>query len=84
MPSWTIFKNIHHPPTAKNITNGKPINSIMPDAQKETIGTQDSKENQREQKDTNGISDNKNTNKGERMIRSRYGRKVKRPDRLMY
>ena len=34
----------------------------MPDAQKETIGTQDSKENQRDEKDTNGISDNKNTN----------------------
>ena len=46
---------------SKNISNGKPSNSIMPDAQKETISTQDSKENQREERDTNGMSDNKNT-----------------------
>ena len=43
----------------------------MSDAQKETIDTQDSKENQRKEKDTNGISNNKNTNKGERIIRNR-------------
>ena len=52
--------------------------------QRHTIGTQDSKENKREEKDTNGISDNKNTNEGERIIRTRYGRIVKKPDRLMY
>ena len=56
----------------------------MPDAQKETIGTQDSKNNQREEKDTNGISDNKDINEWERIIRTRYGRIVKKPKRLMY
>ena len=38
----------------------------------------------RKEKDTNGISQNKNTNEGERIIRTRYGRIVKKPDRLMY
>ena len=36
----------------------------MSDAQKETISTQDSEENQREEKDTNGISGNKTPMKG--------------------
>ena len=48
------------------------------------MGTQDSKENQRDEKGTNGLSENKNTNKGERIIRTRYGRIVKKPERLLY
>ena len=35
-------------------------------------------------KKTKGISDNKNTNEGERIIKTIYGRLEKKPHRLMY
>ena len=49
----------------------------MPDAQKETKSTQDTKGKQKEKEDMKTISDNKHRDNGEIFIRTRYGRIVK-------
>ena len=57
----------------------------MPDAQKETNSIQDTKDKQREKEDMNTILDNKHRDNGEKIVRTRCGRIVKKkPDRLMY
>ena len=56
----------------------------MPYEHKETNGIQDIKGKQREEECINTISDNKHKNDGENIVRTGYGRIVKKPDRLMY
>ena len=56
----------------------------MQDVHKETNGIQDIKGKQREEEDINTISNNEHRNDGENIVRTRCGRIVKKPDRLMY
>ena len=55
----------------------------MPDTHIETNDIQDNKR-QREEEDINTISDNEHRNDGENIVRTRYGRIVKKPDMLMH
>ena len=47
-------------------------------------GIQDIKGKQTEEECSNTISDNEHKNEGESIVRIRYGRIAKKPDRLMY
>ena len=51
---------------------------------KDTNSIQDIKGKQTEEECSNTISDNEHKKDGENIMRMRYGRIVKKPDRLMY
>ena len=70
------------PPTTEIISNERPKNKVMSDAHKETNGIQDIKGKQRGRHQHN--IGNKHRNNGEIILRTRCGRIVKKPDRLMY
>ena len=59
-------------------------NNNMAYEHKKTNGIQDIKGKQREEEFINTIWDNEHKNNGENIVRTRYGRIVRRPDRLMY
>ena len=70
--------------TNKIITNERHNNNSMPYEHKETNSIQNIKGKQREEEGMNTILDNKHRNDGENIVGTRYGRIIRKPDRLMY
>ena len=75
-----------HPPTPtdKTIMDERSKNNNMPYKHKDTNSIQDIKGKQTEEECSNKISDNEHKNNGENIVRTRYGKIVKKPGRLMY
>ena len=71
-------------PTDRTITLERSGNNNMPYEHKETNSIKDIKGKQTEEECSNTILDNEHKNDGENIVRTRYGRMGKKPDRLMY
>ena len=84
MPFWTILKITHRPTSARTLT------TIIMTARtyivnKEQKNNSQGSRQEHIQKISNGARiDNDDIQKGENIVKTRYGRTVRKPDRLMY
>ena len=75
----------HAPPsTITDTTNERPLNNSTSNKLTAPGNVQNNNKKQIVEKDTNIAPNSKDSNDKENVIRSRYGRIVKKPDRLTY
>ena len=80
MPFWTTFKKIHvYTQTRLFITKGITIK-----IHRVRNNSQGSSQEETEEISYSTRVDNDNINEGENFVKTRYGRVVRKPDRLMY
>ena len=84
MPSLIIFKKNPPTPTNKTIAYEKDNNKNMQGEQEDRTNIHDIRKKQSEEECSNTRLDNEHKNDGENIVKTRYGRIVKKPGRLVY
>ena len=83
MPFWTTFKKIHIHTSTRAIPNKNNDSQNTHGEHRVRNNSQGSRQEQIEISDGTRV-DNDNIKEGENIVKTRYGRIVRKPDRLMY